>query len=460
MFKKMNFRKSREGRTFLLLLFALLLGSASAHGQTSSAPLSLSDAVAKALESNPQTKTGDAGEKLADAVFREAKGARYPVLQFTQSGTRSNNPVFVFGSLLEQGRFTSANFALGALNNPSPLNNFRTAFGAQVPIFDQRQTSSRIAKASLAKEQSRIQSEGIRQRLRFEVVRAYYGVTLAREQVKVAEKAVASAEANRNRAKDLTDVGMTTESDLLAAEVELASAQQQLIEAQSGLVVAKARLNLLIGGGVTEEHNYTDEMRERFFAAASGDALVASALAERPDMQIAEIELRKSSEQLKGAEGQWLPRVDAFGNYGYSSHNLSDGSSDYTLGVSVSFNIFDAGRRARIDQARAARSMSESGKQTLELQVRLEVLRAEQDLGTAQAKIKVLIKSVARADEALRIVKERYRFGLTQFTEVLRAEAANVRAAQGLLSARYDYYVAYASLLLATGQLKDVRGFE
>ena len=41
-----------------------------------------------------------------------------------------------------------------------------------------------------------------------------------------------------------------------------------------------------------------------------------------------------------------------------------------------------------------------------------------------------------------------------------RAEAALLRAKHDLLKAKYEYYVSYASVLLATGRLTDVRAFD
>ena len=104
--------------------------------------------------------------------------------------------------------------------------------------------------------------------------------------------------------------------------------------------------------------------------------------------------------------------------------------------------------------------MAELEKQNLANQISLGVVRALQSYKTARAKIQVSIKSIAQADEALRIVQDRYKFGLTTFNEVLRAEAALVRSRHNLLTARSEYYISYASVLLATGRLNDVRLFD
>ena len=80
-----------------------------------------------------------------------------------------NNPVFVFGSLLEQARFTQQNFRLSALNNPDPLSNFRTAITLRQTLFDQLQTYTRVTQARLGQQQADLQKAMVEQQVRFEV---------------------------------------------------------------------------------------------------------------------------------------------------------------------------------------------------------------------------------------------------------------------------------------------------
>jgi outer membrane protein TolC len=135
------------------------------------------------------------------------------------------------------------------------------------------------------------------------------------------------------------------------------------------------------------------------------------------------------------------------------------GSSDYAVGASVTVNIFDAGRKARINQARAAEAIAQAEQEQLANQISFEVVRAYQQFVSARERLLVVAQTTTQASEVLRIVRDRYREGLTTITEVLRAELALVRARTDVLTARHDHYVAYANVLLATGRLKDVRPF-
>ena len=422
--------------------------------------LDLERAVEKALAADPQAKIADSGIKIAEAKIAEAKTGKQPVVHFSQSAIRSNNPVFVFGSLLEQGRFGASNFAIDSLNNPKGLFNFRSLVNARMPLFDQRQTRSRVTQAEIGKRQMEFHAESVRQQLRFDVIRSYYGAVLAREMLKVSREAALSAEANRKKTKDMVEVGMTTDADFLAAEVELANANQQNLEAESDLITTLAALNLMLGDKPDVERELVGDLSEKYFPIEPQDELIRIAFENRPDYQRAELAVQISRERTKSIKDQKLPSVDAFGNFGYSSPYLANGSSDYTVGVNLTYTLFDAGRKARIEQVTEGETVAEMEKQNLANQISLGVVRALQSYKTARAKIQVSIKSIAQADEALRIIQDRYKFGLTTFNEVLRAEAALVRSRHNLLTARSEYYINYASVLLATGRLNDVRLFD
>ena len=65
---------------------------------------------------------------MSAARASEARAGYLPRVDVAEAWQRGNNPVFVFGSLLSQQRFTMANFALDALNHPDPLTNYHAAF--------------------------------------------------------------------------------------------------------------------------------------------------------------------------------------------------------------------------------------------------------------------------------------------------------------------------------------------
>lgn len=461
MFSKTLIARAVAG-TLNIILLITCFPPLTVLGQINAAPsdgLTLIDAVEIALRRNPLSRATSAGKALASAELSEAESRRLPALIATSSFTRSNNPVFVFGTLLEQGQFASENFAINSLNHPDSINNFRSSLTLRFPVFDQRETATRIASARLRQQQADHQSSLVEQQIRFEVIKNYYGVLLARAKLIVAEDAVRTAEADVKRARDLVETGVVVQSDLLAARVQLSQFRQQEIQTSGDLVTAVAALNTALGLPVETPQQPAGELADRRFTLAAVEVLSAQALEHRPDYQKAVLSVRETSAQLHGARGEWLPRVDAFVSTGLSSEHFTNGSGDYAAGATVSFNVFDAGRKTRIAQARAVESIARAEQERLANQIRFEIVRAYQQYVTARERLEAVAEVSAQASETLRIVQDRYHAGITTITELLRAETALVRARSDVLAARYDQYLSYASLLLATGQLKDAGVF-
>lgn len=422
-------------------------------------PLTLTQAVDAALKNNPLIRMTLSGRAIADAHLQEARAGWFPLLQFSETFTRGDNPVFVFGSLLEQAGFTQQNFRLSALNNPDPLSNFRSAITLRQTLFDQLQTYTRVTQARLGQQQADLQKEMVEQQVRFEVIRSYYGVLVAHAKIGVAEEAVKMAESVVKWTRDRFQNGLVVQSDLLAAEVQLAEFRQQQIDAVGDVAVAYAALNTMMGFPVETSQKVTGELADKRFEALQREELIRLALIHRPDYMRAANNIQLNKEGVIGAKREYLPKLDLFGNYGLSGKDLSSGSSDYTFGASLSFNLFDPGRSARIGKARAAESMAAAEQEHLANQIRLEVARSYQQHVSARERLGVAGQAIDQAAETLRIIQNRYRAGLTTITEVLRAETALVRARLNLVAAHYDHYVSYAHVLLSIGKMTDIQPF-
>lgn len=458
-------RRRRSSRWLAWLWIAAILipaGSTAAQdgsAATGGAQLTLVAAVDEAMRTRPSIRGAEAVQRAADARIAEARSGRMPRISSGERMTNGNNPVFVFGTLLEQGRFGAANFEIDALNQPDPITNFRSQIDLVAPIFDQRQTSTRVAQAQLAREGADADREMTEQRIRFDVVASYYGVLVAEAALGVADDAVLAAESDAKRIRDRVDAGLVVESEHLAVEVQLAEFRQQQIEARGSVRSARATLAKALGAPEGPARILGTELAERTFAPPPLSELTGTLLLQHPEYRRAELEARSRAESIRGAQGEYLPRVDGFASVGNSGNKLVNGSGDYAVGVSLTFTLFDAGRRHRIDAAEAAKLVAEAARDERANELRLDVARAYEDFVAARERLSVTTKAMEQAEEVLRVVRDRYQAGLTTVTEVLRAETALVRSRLNHLSVRYAHTVGYARLLLASGALTDVAPF-
>ena len=231
-------------KIFVSIAFALLLPVTLAPAQED---LTLERAIEKALSANPELAVDEPGHAAAEAEFQASRAGYLPKLDVEQSLLGGNNPIYVFGTLLTQRRFTAANFELFSLNTPDPVKNLQTRVVAQQNIWDFGRTAQRSDAAKLGIDLTdQIHEEHLNQTL-LAVIRGYYAVSLARENVSAAEAGLQSAQAIAAQAKSRVDAGMAVQADLLRSQAYLASARQQQIQAQGRQDLATAALNRLMG---------------------------------------------------------------------------------------------------------------------------------------------------------------------------------------------------------------------
>ena len=123
------------GNALLISLVVLSIpGLLFAQQAQQPSPLTLQQAVNIALEKNPERKAALADTRAASAGVKEARSFLLPHVTFSETATRGNDPVYVFGSKLRQQRFTTADFALNELNTPNPIRQLRDAASAEPGI--------------------------------------------------------------------------------------------------------------------------------------------------------------------------------------------------------------------------------------------------------------------------------------------------------------------------------------
>lgn len=438
----------------LLFMMMLLGGTATAFAQ----PLTLSQAVAEALEKNPVMVSAAASVGMAEARAARARSGWLPRIDATASSTQSDNPVFVFGSLLEQGRFGQQHFDPAFLNDPSSLRNDRLALNIRYTFFDQFRRLNATRQTQNAVSGSKHGAEELRQQTIVGVLRAYYGVAIADERRAVTEAAVKAAEAEVASIRDKLSEGLIVESDLLAAEVQLAEFRQQLVDAEGAAAIARASLVTFLQRPVQEPIEISSATSEKAFAAVTLEHAIARG-ASRGDLAAARATVDNARLELQTARGSLLPRLDGFASWGASGRTFTTSGADRTFGLVASIDLLDASKFARVAEARAGREAARAAEAAARDRVTMEIVTAWHRLRSAEQRVALATKAASQAEAAARIIRDRYDNGLTTISDQLRADTAVLRAQLDLLAARHDHVIGQAELLRATGELHDVESF-
>jgi outer membrane protein len=418
-------------------------------------PLSLREAVRLGLRENKAIAGTAAGVRAADARITQARGGMLPKINYSESFARSDNPVFVFSSLLTQHQFGVENFAIGPLNRPDFLNNFQSQLTLDQILYDAGQTRNAVKSAELAQkitseEQRRVQMDVISG-----TARAYYGAVLAAENLKAATQAVRSAEADLKRADAVRAAGMSTDVDVLSIRVHLAAVTEQRINRGADFEVAKAVLNDALGLPLDTLHALTTPLAALDLPDLALEGLERSASTSRPEARQTHLATNLAQTQADGARRAMLPQVSFRGTFEADRQRFVDrGGANWLAAVSLRWNLFNGSAdKARIAETAHLVKRAESDEQRIDSAIRLQVRRAYAGLKAAQQRIEVAKAAVAEAEESLRITQNRYEAGMNNVTDLLRTETAVLESRTRYLAAIHDQRIAATMLELAAGRL-------
>ena len=296
-------------------------------------PLTLQQAVRIALEKNPLRKATLADTRISSADVREARSVLMPRVTFSETATRGNDPVYVFGSRLRQQRFTADNFSLNKLNTPLPFGNFSTRFGGTWNLFDSFASWHGVTRAKQINEAAGHQLERTEQEIVFRVVNAYYGALLATKQLELAEQALKTSQSILDRSESRFVSGLVVESDLLTAKVRMAERQQELIQARNNLDLARAELNSALGVSMDTSFQPADTLRELTLAVPVLQDVEKLALTNRPDLKRIQSEESAQQQSVAIAKSSFGPRLNAFAGWEMDNPTLVAGGAGTTGSV-------------------------------------------------------------------------------------------------------------------------------
>jgi outer membrane protein len=417
--------------------------------------ISLKEAVHIALEKNKAIAASVAAEKAADSRVSEARGGLLPKVNYSESWARSDNPVFVFSSLLTQHQFEAQNFQLGPLNRPDFLNNFQSLITADQPVYDAGQARHAIRSAELGKRIAGETRKLTETEVIAGVVRAYYDAVLSEQQLNSANQAFRSAQADLERAQSIRAVGMSTDVDVLSIRVHLAGVDEERIRRAADLDVARAALNEVLGLSLETKHDLTSPLARIGLSDLSLDDYETRGVKDRAEARQAELGVSLAENQSADARSAMLPQVTLHGAFEADRQDFYDkGGANWLVSLGLRWNLFNGGAdKAKIEETKSLLERSRAEQRQVGSGIRLQVRRAWADLRAAEQRIEVAKASVEEAEESLRITKNRYEAGMSNVTDLLRTETAVLDARTRYLAAIHDQRIAATMLEMAAGRL-------
>lgn len=452
----MSTMKTSAGRSWRALSLSLaLLPLPLAAGAPEEEPLGLAEAAEQALAHNPDLAVDLPGIEAARLQSKAARAGYLPRVDFEQAYEAGNNPVFVFGTLLGQQRFTAANFALEELNTPDALDNLKTRVTAEQVLWDFGRTRSLREQAETGIAAAESAHEAHRQRVLMEVLQAYYAHSLARSALDTAAIVLGSAEAIENQARARVESGLAVDADLLRSRVYLSEARQRLIQAEGELESARAHLNRLMGRPLDLPTGATAPLTPTILPPIPEEPLLAEQKRRRADYRALVAELRQAEALADSRAKEFYPVVAGFGAWEANHPSLDGaGGNNWSAGLALKWNLFAGGRdAAALGAARRGWERKKRQVEAMESAMALEIRRALIRRRAAERQVQAALSAEGQSEEGLRILQNRYEAGLATMTDLLSAEAARAAARTRLAEAVYRYRVGCAEVEYAAGTL-------
>ena len=334
--------------------------------------ISLDDTVKLALENNSNIRIQETQVEAQKFVLLGAFQSFDPLLQTTananrystpgssalqgvgQTGSSALNSLTQTGQVSYQEKFKTGTSINGAISSSKSSTN--SSFNFFNPYFDSTLSfqftqpllrnfgvfantapliiARRTVQQSLASFQAQV-NDAI-----FQVVTQYWAVVQARGSLQVEQESLSLAEASYERDKRALELGALPPLDIYRSQSEVAARNLQAIQGQYALKQTEDNLRLTIGANQDPAiHALSLDLTEKpepegELGSINMDDALKSALAGRPEIDVANYALQNDDANIRLANNHLLPDLSLTGFY--QSTGLGGNQYDLNTGALIS----------------------------------------------------------------------------------------------------------------------------
>jgi HAE1 family hydrophobic/amphiphilic exporter-1 len=413
-------------------------------GTSAADPLSRAEAVARALEVNPQVRRSLEDLARLDGLIREAKADALPEVTLVGTAARFRDP-----SLLNSPNFEAFPPEFGDVFQPIPTSLYEGMVTLRQTLFSFK-VGAAIRAARLGRAFGQEELARARQAVSLAAVQAYNQYLLGLERVRIAEKSVRLKRTQLEMARNRRLAGVATDLEVLRFEVDLENDRARLLAVRGQADLARGNLNAVLVRPIDAPIEPTDSL-ELVPTEVSIDEAVREAWANRPEARAIALLERIQDQLVTVAAGDGRPSLELTAAYGSSVRepdNFFRGDfAKWSAGVSLRVPVFDGFRTAgKVAQARAERDKVAQDRIALENQIRLEAKDAVDRLDVARKVLEAADLNVAQAQKAFDMTQANYRLGAASTLDVMDAQAALTQAESNRIEALFAHASARAAL--------------
>lgn len=283
---------------------------------------------------------------------------------------------------------------------------------------------------------------------------AYANCVKANELKVVAEKYKALLEELEKNVQSAIKHGLKLKNDEAKVQVKLNEVELQIRRAENAQRLATMNLCHITGQSLNGQITVSSE-----YPVVEVAQTLYTDITERPEYAMLNYQAQIAAQRVKMTKSEMLPQVALLAKYGYShgvevnDKMLLDGLN-FAAGVTVSVPLYHFGERTnKVKAAKAKQEQAELELQNKAELMQLELSRAANNLDEARLELDLACRSVATAEESMRLSSQRYKAGEEPLSDYLEAQALWQKAYQTQVDAHFQLYLNSVAYLKACGQL-------
>ncbi len=334
----------------------------------------------------------------------------------------------------------------------SKTYNISGAASWEIDIFGKLTAAKREARATL--EQSCAYRQAVQTSLIASVATTYYTLLMLDEQIAISEKTLQNWQQTVQGLQALMRVGNTNETAVLQAEANKSSLEARLLSMRKSLKETENTMCLLLSQ--TPGDIERGKLSEQIFPDTISIGIPVQLLANRPDVQEAEMALARAFYATNVARAAFYPSINLSGNAGWTNNGgglvLDPGQWLFNAIGSLTQPLFNQGTNiANLKKSKAEQETASLAFQQKLLQAGNEVNNALISLQTARERLAINTRSIVSLQEAVRKTELLMLHSSVNYLEVLTAQQSLLELQQTVAQDRFDEIQSIINLYHALG---------
>lgn len=421
----------------MLSCWFFMAGAFYVHSEENTNTLTLSQAIAVALEKNISLKEAGNQVEMGKIAVDQRKRNFYPDLNLSSRFSE---------------RIANEVNALTGSSDTKGSGSLSLSASSSVTLFNGYYDTASLRQAQLEYQATQGTFTRNRQNVIFETIQRFIQVITAGELILATKENLEAQRLQLARIEDFVNAGKRPVTDLYQQKAEIARAEFDLLNAERNLNVTKLLLTQTIGLEPNTDFTVIDPGCENLIQKIVDyrkEQDIQTALANRADLNARKKLIAAAQNEITAAASGFWPKLSFFADFGSSyssrdkyfnfSHQFFDNNLNGSFGISLSLPIFDKSRtRNSVASARINLRSQELVLEKSIRQVQVEIQQAGEDFRTAGKQLDVAETQVKYTTDALESVQQRYNVNAATMVELTQARTRHLESIYDRVQAKFN----------------------